>query len=128
MAYTHIFTQRAVTPEGVIEDAGATATADSTTSVATTVALNGGGANAVAIAFTATGLQSLVLLSTVPCVVTLTGATVIDGIAVGTVTLTANTLRRVSAITGDVTAISIGANTAGGGAAGTITIAALFNS
>jgi hypothetical protein len=128
MAYTHLFTQRVVTPEGTLEDSAATTTGDTTTSVATTVDANGGSANAVAIAFTAAGLQSLVLLSTVPCVVTLTGATVIDGITIGTVTLAANTMRRVTAITGNVTAISVGANTTSSGAAGTITIAALFNS
>ena len=128
MAYTHIFTQYASTPEGPLQDSGETQTGDTTTSVATTVSLNGGAANAVSIAFTAAGLQSLLLLSTVPCVVTLTGATVIDGITIGTVTLAANVMRQVTSITGDVTDISVGANTDGAGAAGTITIAALFNS
>lgn len=128
MAYTHVFIQVATTPEGQLNDTGATYTGDTTTSVATTVSANGGAANAVAIAFTAAGLQSLILLSTVPCVVTLTGATVIDGVSSSTVTLAANVMRQVTAITGDVSAISVGANTTGSGAAGTITIAALFNS
>jgi hypothetical protein len=128
MAFTHVYSQSLVTPEGVLNDAGETATGDTSTSVATTVALNGGGANAVAIAFTAAGFQSMGLLSTVPCVVTLTGATVIDGVTIGTVTLVANVMRHVSSITGDVTAISVGANTDSEGAAGTIQISVLFNS
>lgn len=125
---THILTQRVVTPTGTIEDSGNTTTGDTVTSVATTVAANGGSANAVSIAFTAAGLQSIALLSTVPCVVTLTGASAIDGASGSTVTLAANILRYVAAVTGDVTAVSVGANTTGSGAAGTIQISVLFNS
>ena len=132
MAYTHTFTQHVTTPQGVISDAGAVATADTTVSVSGTVPANGEAADDVDIAFTAAGLESLVLLSTVPCVVTLTGVTEFDG-AAGTptaddVTLVANVIRHVSAITGDCSAISVGANTDGAGAAGTIIIAAIFNS
>ncbi len=126
--YSQTFTQIAATPVGQVFDTGIVTTADSTTAISTTVAANGGSANAVAVAFTAAGFQSMILLSTVPCVVTLTGATVIDGVTIGTVTLAANVMRRVSAITGDVTAISVGANTAGSGLAGTILINVLFNS
>lgn len=126
--YTHVKTQSIQTPEGLLQDTGATLSGDTTTSVQTTVDANGGGANAVSIAFTDAGFQSLALLSTVPCVVTLTGATVIDGITIGTVTLVANVIRHVTDITGNVTAVSVGANTDSLGEAGTITIAALFNS
>lgn len=128
MAFTHKFIQTVTTPESIWTDTESTTTGDTVTSVATTVAANGGGANAVAIAFTAAGLQSLFLQATVPCVVTLTGATVIDGISTSTVTLTADVIRRVLAITGDVTALSVGANTTSEGLAGTIKISALFNS
>ncbi len=127
MAYTHTFYQVASTPEGQISDSGLATTGDTTTSVSTTVDANGGAANAVTIAFTSAGLQDIILLATVPCVVTFTGATVIDGVSASTVTLVANVTRRVSAVTGNVTAVSIGANTAGAGLAGTITIAVLHN-
>lgn len=127
-SFTHLFTQRCVLPTGTLEDSGATTTADSETGVSTTVSANGGAANAVAIAFTSAGFQSMVLLATVNCVVTFTGATAIDGAAGSTVTLTANVMRRVTAVTGDVTAVSVGANTTGSGPAGTIQISVLFNS
>jgi len=128
MAYTHTYAQSLVTPEEQIADSGASYTGDTVTAIDTTVSANGGGANAVAVAFTAAGFQSMGLLATVPCVVTLTGATVIDGASTSTVTLVANTLRHVTAITGNVTAISVGANTDSSGAAGTIKINVLFNS
>lgn len=103
-------------------------TGDTVTEVSTTVAANGGGANAVAIAFTAAGLQSVFFQSTVPCVVTLTGVTVINGITIGTVTLVADVIYKVSSVTGDCSAMSVGANTTTDGAAGTIKISAVFNS
>ena len=126
---THRLSQILTTPEGQWNDGGTTYTGDTTTAVTTTVAANGGGANAVSIAFPAgAAFQSMGLLATVPCVVTLTGATVIDGASASTVTLAAGVIRHVSAITGNVTAVSVGANTDGGGLAGTIQIAVLFNS
>lgn len=128
MAHTHIFNQVANTPAGQLADTGTTTTGDTITEVDTTVDANGGSANAVAIAFTAAGFQSAVLLSDVPCVVTFTGSTAIDGVSISTVTLTANTIRRITAFTGNVTAVSIGANTDSSGPAGTITISVLFNS
>lgn len=129
MAYTHTLTQVASLSSGEQwSDSGTVTTGDTITNVNTTVAANGGSANAVAIAFTAAGLQSIILLADVPCVVTLTGATVIDGVTTSTVTLVANQIRKVSAITGNVTAVSVGANTDSSGAAGTINISALFNS
>ena len=128
MAYTHQVSTRAETPEGVVQDTATTYTGDTTTAVATTVDANGGSANAVAIAFLAAGLQHMLLLATVPCVVTLTGCTVINGVTASTVTLAANVMTRVTSVTGNCTAISVGANTTGAGAAGTITIAVLHNS
>jgi hypothetical protein len=129
MAFNHKYTATVSTPTETWSD-GSTSdtTGDTVTEVATTVDANGGSANAVAIAFTAAGFQSLFLQATVPCVVTLTGATVIDGVSTSDVTLTANVIRRVSSITGNVTAVSVGANTTTDGAAGTIKISALFNS
>ncbi len=126
--FTHQATNRVVTPEEILEDTATSYSGDTTTAVATTVDANGGSANAVAIAFTAAGLQHLVLLATVPCVVTLTGCTVINGVTASTVTLAANTITRVTSVTGNCSAISVGANTAGSGLAGTIKISALFNS
>lgn len=128
MPYAQQYIQICTTPEGQIQDGSVTTTGDSVTAVSTTVAANGGSANAVSIAFTDAGFQSLILLSTVNCVVTLTGATAIDGVSGSTVTLTANVMRRVADITGDVTAVSVGANTTASGPAGTIQLNALFNS
>jgi len=128
MAFTHIFAQSLVTPEEQLVDSGTSYTGDTVTAINTTVAANGGGANAVAVAFTAAGLQSMGLLADVPCVVTLTGATVINGVTIGTVTLVAGAIFHVTSITGNVSAISVGANTTGSGAAGTIKINVLFNS
>lgn len=129
MAYTHVKATSVICPELTYTETGTTYTGDTSTAVSTTVDSYAGGApNAVGVAFTAAGFQSMVLQSTVPCVVTLTGATVIDGVSTSTVTLTANVIRHVAAITGDVTAVSVGANTDNGGAAGTININVLFNS
>ena len=126
----HTYQQALTTPTGQLTDTGVAYTGDTHIAVAGVVNANGGGANAVAIAFPATsgGLQSVGLLATVPCVVTLTGATVIDGVSTSTVTLTANVIRLITAITGAVTAVSVGANTDSSGAAGTIQISALYNS
>ena len=127
--FTHTLTQVLGTPEGAINDTGAVASGDTSTAVDTTVDSHAGGAaNAVSVDFTAAGLQSLGLLASVPCIVTLTGATVIDGVTTSTVTLQAGVLRRVTAITGNVTGLSVGANTDLAGAAGTINIRALYNS
>jgi hypothetical protein len=128
MAYTHTLLQVANLSGEQWTDSGTVTTGDTITNVNTTVSANGGAANAVSIAFTAAGFQSMILLSTVPCVVTLTGASVIDGVSTSDVTLVANQIRKVSAITGNVTAVSVGANTTGSGAAGTISLSALFNS
>lgn len=129
MAYTHVKATSVITPEHTFTETGTTYTGDTSTAVSTTVdSYAGGAANAVAIAFTAAGFQSMTLQATVPCIVTFTGATVIDGVSASTVTLTANTIRHVAAVTGDVTAVSVGANTEAAGAAGTININVLFNS
>jgi hypothetical protein len=129
MAYTHVKATSVVTPEYTFTENGTTYTGDTSTAVSTTVdSYSGGAANAVAIAFTSAGFQSMTLQATVPCVVTFTGATVIDGVSISTVTLTADTIRHVAAITGNVTAVSVGANTTPAGAAGTININVLFNS
>jgi hypothetical protein len=128
MAFTHKYTQTLATPEEQWSDNGVTSTADTITSVNTTVPANGAGANAVSIDFPAAGFQSMGLLSDTPCVVTLTGATVIDGVSTSTVTLTPGVIRRITAITGNVTAVSVGANTTGGGPAGVIKLSVLFNS
>jgi hypothetical protein len=128
--FSHIYQQALATPESQWADTGTTYSGDTIQSVDGVVNANGGGANAVAIAFPATagGLQSVGLLASVPCVVTLTGATVIDGVSTSTVTLVAGVIRLITAITGAVTAVSVGANTDSSGPAGTIKISALFNS
>lgn len=128
---SHVLTKTLTTPEGTIADSGLTYTGDASWALDPELGVvnaNGGGANAIAFAFPADGFESMGLKATVPCVVTFTGATAIDGVAVSTVTLTANVMRHVAAITGDVTAISIGANTDGSGPAGTIGIWILYNS
>jgi len=129
MAYTQTYMQVVTVPTGQIIDPGIVTTGDTIISLApsTVVNANGGGANAIVAAFPATGFQSMVLLATVPCVVTFTGVTVIDGVSTSDVTLTANVVRRVAAITTACTAISVGANTTGAGAAGTIQISILYN-
>jgi hypothetical protein len=126
--FTHTLTQSLQTPSGALTDSGDAYTADTITEVDATVAAYGGGANAVSIAFTAAGFQSMGLLSDVPCVITFTGATAIDGVSTSTVTLAAGVLRHVAAVTGNVTAVSVGANTAVDGLAGTANINVLFNS
>ncbi len=127
--FTHIYSQTLQTPEGSFNDAGTTYSGRAVQGVEEDVNANGGGANALAVAFGGgAAFKSMALLATVPCVVTLTGATVIDGVTIGTVTLVANVMRHVAAITGDVTAVSVGANTDSLGAAGTIRISVLFDS
>jgi len=129
MAFEHKYTATVSTPTETWSDGSSSDTSgDTITEVATTVAANGGEANAVAIAFTAAGLQSLFFQATVPCVVTLTGVTVINGVSASTVTLAADVIYKVSSVTGDCSAMSVGANTTTDGAAGTIKISALFNS
>jgi hypothetical protein len=133
MAFTHIYTQVLTTPEEQWADGGVTATSDTVTAVATTVDVYGGATNAVAIAFGATnaeaGLQSLGLLASVPCTVTLTGATTVDGVGSNIVTLAANVMRRIASVTGGaVSGIIVSANTEAAGLAGTIKISALFKS
>jgi len=129
MAYTQTLLQVATVPTGQFSDTGITTTGDTLLSLApsTVVPANGAGANAVVGAFPATGFQSMVLLATVPCVITFTGVTVIDGVSTSDVTLVANVIHRVAAITGACTAISIGANTTGAGPAGTIQGSILYN-
>lgn len=128
--FNHTFNQSLVAPDGILTDSGSATSGNASTSINKAVAANGGGATAVALAFAATGasagLQSLGLLSTVPCVVTLTGSTAIDGVSTSTVTLQANVMRHVTAVVGAVTALSVGANTDSQGAAGTIQIEALY--
>lgn len=128
MSFSIVRTQIIQTPEEAWTDGGEIYTADSVTAVNTTVDANGGSANAVAIDFTAASFVALALLATVPCVVTLTGATAIDGASTSTITLEANVARLVTAISGNVSAVSVGANTESSGAAGTIKTCLLFNS
>ena len=128
MAKTHTVNRILTQSAGpTIQDTGASYTGDTVTNSDLTVPANGAGANAIEIAFTAANFKSLALLSTVPCVVTLTGATAINGITTSTVTLVANVMSHVSAITGDVTAISIGANTTGSGPEGALNLSLLRN-
>ena len=133
MAYTQTYMQVATVATGQIIDPGIVTIGDTIVSLApsTVVPANGAAANDVVAAFPATGFQSMILLATVPCVVTFSGVSQFDGVA-GTptaddVTLVANVTRRIAAITGACTAISIGANTTGAGAAGTIQISVLYN-
>ena len=129
MAFTQVFRQSLITPEDQwSDDVGLTTTGDTITSVNGVVNANGGGANAISIAWPAAGFQSLGLVATVPCVVTFTTSVLIDGVAATTITLAADVIRRVGAMTGDITAVSVGANTTASGAAGTIKISVLFNS
>jgi hypothetical protein len=129
MAYSQTYIQTVSTPTGQCQDSGIVTTGDTIVSAApsTVVAANGGSANAITAAFPATGFQSMYLKATVPCVVTLTGVTVINGVTIGTVTLAANVMTRISSITGACTAISVGANTDASGPAGTIEFQALYN-
>lgn len=129
---THKLTHFLNGPEDTLQDLGATLTGDTAVAVgdSTTpfvVAANGGAANVASVAVAAAALVSLVFLADVPCVVTLTGATVIDGITTSTVTLTAGVIRQVTVITGSITSMSVGANTTGAGPAGTIKIRLLYN-
>lgn len=118
-----------MTPEDQWGDLdGHTYSGDTVTSINTAVHIFGGGANEVSVAFPAAGLQSLALLSTVPCVVTLTGVTVINHETTGDVTLAANVISHVHMVTGNVTAMSVGASTDAAGVAGTIKISVIFNS
>lgn len=124
------YTQIVRTDADTIEDSqteltGDTLIADGNDAVPVVVAANGGSANVRSIEVAAAQLVAMSFLSTVACVVTLTGATVIDGITIGTVTLVANKMRVVTAITGDITSMSVGANTVGSGPAGTIKIRVL---
>ena len=129
MAFTQVFRQSLITPEEQwSDDTGITTTGDTITSVNGVVNANGGGANALAIAWPAAGFQSLGLVATVPCVVTFTTSVLIDGVSATTITLVANVIKRVGAMTGDITAVSVGANTDVAGLAGTIKISVLFNS
>ena len=128
MAKTHKVNQILIQSDGpTIQDTGATYSGDTVTNSDLVIPANGAGANAIEIAFTAANFKSLVLKATVPCVVSLTGATVINGITIGTVTLVANAIAHVVAITGNVTAISIGANTTTSGAAGVLELSLLRN-
>lgn len=125
--FKHTYTQTLAAPEGTLQDAGQVSTGDTCHGGLWTVPANGQSANAITEAFPATGFQSLLLFSTVPCVVTLTGVTAIDGVNTSAVTLAANTLRLVRAITGACTAISIGANTDADGPAGELSFSVLYN-
>lgn len=126
MAYTHKIITTAQTPEGNLSDAGVTYTGTTTQSVIVTVDAVGGSVKAVNIDFTAALLKSIVMLSTVPVVVTLTGVTVIDGVTAGTVSLLANEMRTIKTVTGSCTGMSVAASS--GADAGTITISVLSDS
>jgi len=127
--FTHTMIRSLVTPDSTWNDSvGSSYSGDSVTSVQTTVDANGGSANAVAIDFLAASFQSMGLLADVACVVTLTGATAINGVSGSTVTLVAGVISHINAIAGNVTAVSVGANTVASGPAGTIKLSVLFNS
>lgn len=133
MAYTHTLVQVANLPEGQWSDAGNSETGDATFAVERTVEAESGGSTVdVEFAVASAALQSIILLSTVNCVVTFTGVTEFDGAAgsptADDVTLTANVIRQVKAITGDCSAIHISKNTTTSGPAGTINIGVLYNS
>jgi hypothetical protein len=129
MAFTQNYIQVCNLSTGQVQDSGVLTTGDTILAAApsTVVPANGDGPNAIVAAFPATGFQSMILLATVPCVVTLTGVTVIDGASVSTVTLVAGVIHRIAAITGACTAISVGANTTTSGAAGTLQFEVLYN-
>lgn len=118
------------TPAGSLNDSGKIFTASAVEGgnchlIVRQVHATGGGANAVVEAFPATGFQAAVLLADVPVVITLTGATVINGVTIGTVTLEANVEFLISSITGAVTAISVAASS--GAVAGWVNIVVLYN-
>ena len=119
---THTFQTVLSTPSGSLADVPVVLTGDSVFEVDTTVPANGSGANVVSVAIPAAELVSIALLSTVPCVVTFTGDTG-DNTA-----LVPNVISRKTVLGGDVTALSVGANTVDSGPAGTIKIRVLFNS
>ena len=127
-AFTFTYTQTLQTPAGSLQDSGQVFTGDTCHAGRWVVNANGGGANAIVEAFPATGFQAAVLIADVPCVVTLTGATAINGVATADVTLAANVEQVVTALTGAVTAISVGANTTWAGPAGLVNLAVLYNS
>lgn len=127
-AFTFTYTQNLATPAGSLQDSGLVYTGDTCHAGRWVVNAYGGGANAIVEAFPATGFQAAVLIATVPCVVTLTGATVINGVTIGTVTLAANVEYLITSLTGAVTAISVGANTTGAGSAGLVNFSVLYNS
>lgn len=128
MAKTHTLNKILTQSDGAtIQDSGVTYTGDTVENSDLVVNANGGAANAIESAFTAANFKSAFLVSTVPCVVTFTGSTAIDGITTSTVTLAANVGRHIAAFTGDVTAISIGANTDSSGPAGTLKFSLLHN-
>ena len=103
-----------------LRDIGATYTGDTVDNVDWVVPENGAGENSVEIAFTAVNFNSLFLVSTVECRVTLTGATAVNGVAVGYVDLNPGVGVHVTAITGDVTSIEVGDNNETDGPAGSI--------
>ena len=126
-AFKFTYTQTLATPAGSLQDSGQEFTGDTCHAGRWVVNANGGGANAITEAFPATGFKAAVLLANVPCVVTLTGVTVINGVTIGTVTLAANVEVLITAVTGDCTAISVGANTTGSGAAGLVNLSVLYD-
>lgn len=118
------------TPAGSFTSATEVIEGDTIWNLDGVVNANGGAANTIDFAFDGGNMKSIVLLATVPCVVTLVHATNSQAI-----TLVANvpTHLKNNGSAAEITdyaftSISIGANTTGSGAAGTIKIAALYNS
>lgn len=127
MGLTHVVTKSLMVRGEMWNDTGGTRTGDTEIGTESVVNAYGGGANGLVFEFPATGFQSLCILSTVPCVVTFSSVSTIDGVAGETVTLAAGAMRQVLAIGAACTAVSVGANTDVDGLAGTIKISALYN-
>jgi len=117
----YYFTQSLQTPEGVIQDSGTEYEGRAALVIDETVPANGQSANAVTATLPTAGLKCIMLLADVPCTVTFTGS---DSAPV----LVANQLTRLTALSANVSAISIGANSVSSGPAGTIKIRALYDS
>ena len=133
MAVTHSLNKSLLAPEGTLQDSGVPLAADTSWYLEGIVPayLLAGAENDYGITFPATsgasiGVQSVILLSTVPCTIGLAGASTIDGVTANTVTLVANQMRHITSITGTVTSFHVLNNSTIDGAAGTIKIAVLF--
>jgi hypothetical protein len=129
---THKLVKVLRTPEDTIEDAATTLTANSELVVGNDAqpfpvsSYSGNTSNDINVNMSGAVIASMVFLSTVPCVITFTGITAIDGVTATTLTLAANVMRQVLAVTGTLTKIRVGPNTDNGGAEGAIKIRLLY--